>query len=52
MYQSVVKAANAFLTEFGRNVYVTPKNFLDCIYLYIAYLEDTKKQHEKKIRRL
>jgi dynein heavy chain len=47
-----VKAANEFLQEYGRNVYVTPKNFLDCIQLYISYLEDTKKSHEKAVRRL
>jgi dynein heavy chain, axonemal len=52
MYLSVVKASNAFLQEFGRNVYVTPKNFLDCIQLYISYLEDIKKAHEKKVNRL
>lgn len=52
MYQSCVKAANAYLQEFGRNVYVTPKNFLDCINIYIDYLEDAKKIHDKKVRRL
>ncbi|CAD7974708.1 unnamed protein product [Amoebophrya sp. A25] len=52
IHQEIINTSQVFLARLRRNVYTTPKSYLDLIQLYLEMLEEKKKEKNVNLKRL